>query len=1442
LITNSNTTVTVGALNFNAPGYTIESETGEDNVITGSGVSATFGNRPTFTITNESTLQFFNTSTAGTAKITAGVPVDTTGGFEAGFIQFFNNSTAGSATITAQDASNIEFHGASNAGNATLIATPGFSTGGFIFFFDNSNAGHATIINDGAELAFAPNFGGGGTASAGDATITTGPGSLTHFQSDGSGGNAQFITEAGGLVDFSGLSANGTTAGSIAGAGTYDLGSKQLIVGSNNLSTTVSGLIEDGGEGGGVGGSLVKVGTGTLTLSGDNTYTGGTTINGGALQLGDGAAAGSIIGNVVDNGTLAFDRSDAIPFPGVISGTGGIAQIGSGVTTLTASNTYAGPTTVVAGTLAAGLSNTLPGLTAVTVGSAGTLDLAGFDQSIGSLAGAGSVSLGSATLTTGADTASTQFSGVISGNGSLNKVGTGTFVLSGANTYTGVTTVNAGTLLINGNQSAATGAVSVASGATLDGMGTTGGDVSIASGGHLGGTQPETFTMNSLTLVSGSNVDVSLANPSPLGPFNVNGAGGGPNAGNLTLAGNLNIAAIGPFGPGVYRIIDYTGALTDNGMVFGTVPPGFIPNVDLSIQTSVAQQVNLAVLRSPGPLTFWDGGNPALFNNGAVDGGAGTWLAGSASNSWTNTGGSVNGGWQPNSFAIFQVNPGIVTVDNSAGQVTFSGAQFAVDGYVITGAALTTTTADTILRVGDGTDDGASMTATISAAIQGTGGIEKTDLGTLVLTGLNTYTGGTTISEGVLSISNDANLGDPSGGLTFNGGTLLTTAAVTSARGVTLTAAGGTIDNGGQTDLFSGAFTGPGGFISTGAGTLILTGTSTYAGPTTIAAGTLQISADANLGAPTGALIFAGGGLHTTASIDTGRPIDIPGAGFIDTDPSTLLELDGPIAGSGALTKTGAGELLITAGGPFSGSADVGAGVLAVNGNLGAAAVTVENGAALIGHGVVGTTALKSGATIAPGPGIATLTVNGGYAQGAGATYQALVDPTSTRSSLITVNGEATLASGAVLNVTRTLAAPYQLGARYTVLTATGGLTGTFDITGDTSLSAFTGLMGVYDPNDAFLVVEQNRPLTAAARTPNQSSAAAGAQSVPTGAPLLTALVLLPNDAVARVAFDQISGEFHASIATAFLDDSRFLREAVGQRLRGEAGQDQAGPHGDPGGLVSPGVWGHVFGSWGSYDSTLNAAQLDRSIGGFFMGADTLVGSNWRVGAVGGYSHSSFNVGDLDSSGSSDDIHLGAYAGTDWNHLSFQSGFGYTWHEVHATRLVNFPGISNILSSNYNAQTAQVFGEVGYRLEHGVSMLEPILDLAYVHLHTDGFQESGGAAALTSASHGTDTVLSTLGARVSTTIRVNETSHAEIFGMIGWRHAFGDVTPTSTFTFAGGQPFGIEGVPIARDAAAIEAGASRSIGRSVQVGVYYSGLHGSGVQDDGVRAYVGWRF
>jgi len=363
IITNSGVTVSglfgtgpaFGTTSFFAASGTqtsLATATAENAVITNNNLGGTG-----FAAVNSSGTVTPAIATAGNAQITN----------NAGGILLFGEASAHASLQTIDQGSVSTLVGPADprdtatAANATII-----NNGGNTYFTDATTAANSTITSSGGGSTQFYDF-----STAGSSTITTNTGSSVSFFNTSTGGNARFITNVGGTFDMSGLSSAGITAGSIEGAGNYFLGSKQLTVGGNNLSTTVSGVISDGGASGGTGGSLVKVGTGTLTLSGHDTYTGATMISAGTLQLGNGGSSGSIIGNIADNGVLAFNRSDAVTFGGIISGTGAVNQVGTGATNLTAINTYTGPTTVNGGILSVNGSIASSSLTTVNAG--GTL-------------------------------------------------------------------------------------------------------------------------------------------------------------------------------------------------------------------------------------------------------------------------------------------------------------------------------------------------------------------------------------------------------------------------------------------------------------------------------------------------------------------------------------------------------------------------------------------------------------------------------------------------------------------------------------------------------------------------------------------------------------------------------------------------------------------------------------------------------------------------------------------------------------------------------------------------------------------------------------------------------------------------------------------------------------------------------------------------------------
>ncbi|HWK64894.1 MAG TPA: autotransporter domain-containing protein [Rhizobiaceae bacterium] len=1475
----------------------------------------------------------------------------------AGFLVGFGVGSNGSVTVAnggTVQASQIEM---GNGGGAGAISVTGSSVSGRGMLETGHilrQEGTATLDFDGGGIratadhaSFLSGFG------AGDVTI--GAGGLfvdsngfeigIPVQVDGAGG----LTKLGsGTITLSGTNsyAGGTTIqggvlqvssnanlGADAGALTFGGGVLQttaafassrdvVLSGSGTLQTDADLTLTGDISGGGL---FTKSGAGMLTLAGNNSNTGGMRVQQGILQAIGGNAIGNqssvvMLGGMIrllddevvatlsgsagrvelfgtDLRTSSASAAVTALFEGSIAGVGDFIKDGAHRQVLAGDNSYQGATQILAGTLhAVGTGvDALPDDSAVFIADGAILSLVepsiplpgtdSDDETIGSLSGAGRVEVGNRTLTV-AGNASTTFSGQVSGaGGSLVKLGGGMLTLSGTNTYTGPTVVGLGELRVNG--SLGNTAVSVGPSATLSGVGTIAGPV-IVDGRLAPGQSPGTLTVGSLTLGAGSVLDYELGQAGVVG--------GGINdlievTGDLTLDGVLNITDIGGFGPGVYRLINYGGNLVDNGLDLGTLPSA-VTAADLTIQTSIDKQVNL-VNTAGLVVQFWDGDSGGDANNGAVDGGDGTWTA--TSSTWTDVDGTVNAAMTPRpGFAIFQGTSGTVTANAGAGALAVTGMHFATDGYRIEGdrIALSGAGGESIVRVGDGTATGAGHTATIAAELTGTSSLVKTDFGKLVLTGDNSYSGGTRIEGGTLSVSRDANLGGAAGALNLNGGTLQNTSGFSTGRAIMLGAGGGTFETGAHLTL-AGPISGAGDLTKTGVATLTLTGDNSYGGDTLVESGTLvgsvasirgnignagtvvfEQAADAHfagaivgLGAD-GAMIKRGAGaltLEGTSTLDwtveAGRltaqaarffgDVTIAGAGDLTFEESANAAYVGVISGDGAFIKAGSGVLTLSDDSSgFIGHTDVMAGTLVVgSGAALGGTIDVLSGATLGGSGTVGTTTVRAGATIAPGNSIGTLAVAGDYRQETGSTYQVEIDPAG-NSDRIVISGTATIAGGTAFVVK----APGGYGTgRYTILTADGGVTGNYDALDQNAPFLDLGL--AYDPKAIHLDIARNSvSFCDVAVTRNQCAAARGAESTGMGNPVYDAIVGLPDEQAARNAFDQLSGEIHASVKAGLFEDSHFVRDAVNDRIRaafGAAGSLPVMAYGPDGAQAAAAdtdrfaVWSRGYGAWGSFDGDGDAARLDTASGGLFIGADALVGESWRLGLLAGYGHSSFQADGRTSSADVDSYTVALYAGTELGRfgmgdLGLRFGAAHAWHEIDSARNIAFPGFAGRSDASYEARSTQLFGELGYTVQSGGVSFEPFANLAYVALSSDGYGENGSAG-LRGFGDDSDLTYTTLGVRAATALDIAGMT-GSLHGTLGWRHSFSDAVPLATHAFAGGDAFTVAGVPIARNVAVLEAGFELELQAGARLGMAYQGQFGSGARQNGFNAKLAVSF
>ncbi|EAA8092278.1 AIDA autotransporter-like protein ShdA, partial [Salmonella enterica subsp. enterica serovar Molade] len=697
------------------------------------------------------------------------------------------NTYTGSTTISEGTliATNVEALG---TGNVTDNATLEMNTGGD---FDNAISGSGQVVK------------------SGDETLTlSGANSYT-------GGT----TISGGTLVASNVEALGT--GDITDNATLELNT------GGDFDNAIGGT-----------GSVVKSGDKTLTLSGTNTYRGGTTISGGTLVASNVNALGS--GDVTDNATLEMNTGG--DFTNNIGGTGSVVKSGDKTLTLSGTNSYTGGTTISGGTLVA---NNVEALGTGDVTNNATLE-----------------------LNTGGD-----FDNAISGSGQVVKSGDKTLTLSGANSYSGATTISGGTLIATHVNALGTGAIDNRASLLLDASGQfTVTDLTTESGGNTEIGAGSTLQATTLTQKSDSTLTINLDSNTTDPVIHA--------ASQVSLAGTLDITGVGD-------VLDSDPASTDDLDTFTLIASDKTIAGDFEKLTVAGMDADLAdFITVDGRID--DTGKQYELTTAL------TWYA-DRDDAVTDAHGTFNLTNADGSFAVNTVlenvdatlDPasstgwdGTSLIKQGAGTLILNAENTYTGGTTISGGTLVATNVDA-LGSGDVTDDATlelNTGGTFDNAISGSGQVVKSGDGALTLSGANSYSGGTLISDGTLIAGRVDVLG--SGDVTDNATLEMNT--------------GGT---------FSNTISGSGQVVKSGDKTLTLTGVNTYTGGTLISGGTLVGSNVEALG---------------TGDVTNNATLEL----------NTSGDFDNAISGSGKVEKSGDKTLTLSGSNTYTGGTLISGGTL----------------------------------------------------------------------------------------------------------------------------------------------------------------------------------------------------------------------------------------------------------------------------------------------------------------------------------------------------------------------------------------------------------------------------------------------------------------------------------------------------------------------------------
>jgi len=1313
------------------------------------------------------------------------------------------------------------------------ISTP--ETFDHVFVGDNLPNSELVIISGGALTAtgdllvgFADEDGlvtisGGGTANASRLYLGgedgTGTGTLTI-----SGSGSKLSTTGNTNIGFdigTGIMTLGD-GGILEVASGLRIGQGSSSTGTLNIGAAVGETATAAGIVQGAGGVAANItfGTGTgkivfnhtdpdldfnanVTGNGDIEVFSGTTILSGTNDIGDGAI---IVegGELKITGTTKADDLDVGKNPG---SNGTVTISGSGSTLTVADKTYIGRSGNGTLNITNGGEAVFTGgpYLATGAGTTGTITISGAGSKLTSagLMTVGDIGTGVLAISDGGTAAVRSMS-----VGTFDETAQGTVTVSGAGselTVFGVTSkLDVGSTGI--------GTLSISEG----------GNVAVAASTFVGrnpsGSGTVTIAGNGSKLTSGEDINVGHFGS---GTLTITGGGEAASGQNVVLgkySGSSGTATISGSGSKLTSIDDFFIGERGSGTLTVTGGGEAAASIDVVIGDEASGNGTVTVSGSGSKLTAGENitvGNQGaatltVSDGGAVDSGTNV-IIGNASEGTATVTGSGSRLTAAENLIVGNLDDGTLTIlaggtaeavnnvnialnfgststatVSGAGSKLAAGSSFNVGnggagtlnvtngGYVDTGSVLTV-----------GTDSTASGTVTISGA------------GSVVKNGFATYVGKD--GQGTLTISDGGELqgadviffgfaaGSEGTGTVTGSGSKLSGQAVLVGRQGNGTL---TIGNGGvaevKTEMAIARDAGTSGTLNIGAAS----------GDAAVGAGTIQgangTKATIEFGAGTGKLVFN----HT----------------------ETAYDFNAKVSGNGTVSQQAGYTSLTGDYSGFTGTGAVSGGTLAVNTAF-VGAMNVLSGGTLTGSGSVGALDFAAGSTYA-------FDFDG--------------------KDGLTSTGAITIASGSKLAVEFSDPANVSIWKPTTVLTG-NSVTGTFGTTNAKDylfldISVSTTATGVQVDVD-----RSNTTFASIASTPNQTAIANVLDGLANGNDVYDTFATLKSASDARNAFNLLSGEAHASLQGGLMSGAGMTRDIVGGQIRSSFGgiaartMDQTTTasigYAEPKAKVTVAriydVWGQAYGAFGRTDGGSNSALTKRSTGGALFGAETGIGSDWRVGGFTGYGYTDTAVDERKSRANADSYTIGAFAGRLFGPARVQFGSSVSRHQISAGRDVAFSSFTDHLEADYGATTLQAFGEVGYAIWADGFAFEPFAGAALVYQHTGAFTESGGAAALSAATSSGTVGITTLGVRTGFDFgRFADGTSVTLDGSLAWQHAFGDVASETTMAFASGSnAFTVSGTPLDTDMALIETGLTFGLENGMNFSLGYSGAIGESAQD-----------